>query len=238
MWKSEPVTIRFQFMVINLEIMQIEYFTKQKPNHIQSNGKIGILFEAHSHNSTPELNCLNQNSKRFSFDIIISFYLIAYMNTNEWENVARQEKEPKKIYTDGVPLAKMVPSNVQHTIIIVLNLGTIRLQWTDEEKNKRRERHPKNIQIHFSFLEIEKNWIILFTAVFSTVVFPMDADNSKRKKTAQIRRVFSLKRRNVVLFNSLKDERILGLTRIHAHLSVSVFPLSKKSKSKNEIIVG
>lgn len=46
---------------------------------------------------------------------------------------------------------------------MVFNLGTIRLQWT--QKRTKPTGKKKN-KIHFSFLEIEKNWIILFTAVF------------------------------------------------------------------------
>lgn len=138
----------------------------------------------------------------------IRFYLIAYMNI-KWMKRKHSEK-----------LWPCVPLAMRHiAIIFVFNLGTIRLQWRRETDSETHSQKAKN-QIHFSFLEIEKNWIILFTAVFSAVVFQMMRASfvlflvTKMKKVIEKKSGFWIERRTVVLFIMAKDEKRFGDARI------------------------
>lgn len=85
--KSEPVTIQFQFMAINLESRKLSILHQQ--NHAERNQIESFTFTVQTMQlklkRKKRSGILNQNSM-ISFDIIIaiSFYLIAYMNTNEW----------------------------------------------------------------------------------------------------------------------------------------------------------
>lgn len=228
--------------------MQIEYFTKQKPSTIQSNGKLAVADSLKRHLQLTEedffLSRFESKFEWFSFDIIIaiSFYLIAYMNTNECESVLyRLTKHKKKNGALMVFGMNRRAPNVYH-YYRVQPRHKIRLQWKEENKKQTRE---EKSQIHFSFFEIEKNWIILFTAVFFRRWFfrwmPTEQrkEGKKNNRNAEKESVFFGKKSCCFIHQIEGWVKIVGLCHAYTHSSVCfVFFPRSKSKSKMKLLSG
>lgn len=143
----------------------------------------------------------------------------------------------------------MFPSIVRHTtIIIVFNIGTIRLHRPNQRKKKKTHTSwRQKAKFTFPILEIEKKWIILFTAAFSGDGFMVRfwewrtillGSNRKWKKAKRWSAVFMCLKEELLFYSSLnKDEGSLKLNNALTHpdrLARSPLPHTKKRTLKSK----
>lgn len=200
-FERKPVTIRFQFMVINLKVCKLSVLQSQMHKYNS------IKYRNWHLQLTEEVECFWIKIQRISLwyhHCDDSFYLIAYMNTNEWD-----ENNGDVV----VPLFRF------RSIIIAFNLDTIRFTINREEKNSSTVRR-NSTKFTFPFWKLRKSELFYLQLFFRRWVLPRwkrSCVESKKKKWCRK----YIRKKELLFYSSLWRMRV----KIGAARTDRMFPL-------------
>lgn len=180
--------------------MQIEYFTGTKEN-AANQVRIAVC---------RTLQLTDENEKNFfwvkiqwfSFDIIIAnSFLSNCIHEYQWIRRKRTKNDKKK---PSVMLCS--PRLRATTIIIVFNLGTIRLQWTQKKHNNKTLLQWQKTKFTFPFWKLRKTELFYLQLFFDDdfprckLLFFHSSGYRQKKDIKEMECVFLFEGRTVVLF--------------------------------------